>query len=323
MKLAVLMDPIDTIKAYKDTSVAMLKSAQSMGWKTHFFGLNDLYCRDGQALARVSGIKVLDDQSKDWAEVSEAFEVPLSEFDIILMRKDPPFDLEYIYATYALELAEKQGVFVANKPQSLRDANEKFFTLQFPQCCPETLVSRDKQRLKDFWKKHQNVIFKPLEGMGGSAVFHVDKQGLNLSVILEQLSLNGQKQVMAQTYIPEIKSTGDKRILMVHGKPVPYALARIPEAGELRGNLAAGAKGVVVEMTDRDRWICDQLSETLLTKGLYFVGIDVIGDYLTEINVTSPTCLKEISQASGLDIAGDFLRELSAVAKARLPERFK
>lgn len=308
MRLAVLMDHLDQIKAYKDSTVAMLKSAQSMGWSCAFFTLADLYCHKGEAYARVQAIKVVDENSIHWAEVTPLGERPLSDFDILLMRKDPPFDMEYIYATYALELAEKKGVLIANKPQSLRDANEKFFTLNFPQCCPETLVSRDIHRLRSFWKQHGNVIYKPLEGMGGKSVFHVDAKARNLSVILETLSNGGRTSVMAQTYIPEISTSGDKRILLIHGEPVPYALARIPAKGELRGNLAAGAQGKVVELTARDRWICRQISDTLKAKGLYFTGIDVIGDYLTEINVTSPTCLREIASETGLDIAGDFLR---------------
>lgn len=229
------------------------------------------------------------------------------------MRKDPPFDMEYIYTTYALDLAERDGVLVANRPQSLRDANEKFFTLNFPQCCPTTLVSKDMQQLKRFWQTHQNVIFKPLEGMGGSSVFHVDEHGRNLSVILEVLTKGQSLNIMAQRYIPEISTVGDKRILLVNGEPIPYALARIPAKGELRGNLAAGAMGKVVPITARDRWICEQIAPTLKVKGLYFVGIDVIGDYLTEINVTSPTCLREISAETGLDIAGDYLRCLEGI----------
>jgi glutathione synthase len=308
MKLAVLMDPLSSIKPYKDSTVAMLKSAQQLGWDCFYFTLSDMYCKQGKSYAQVSKIKIGDESGPDWAEVTLVGEQALTVFDIILMRKDPPFDLEYIYATYALELAEKAGVFIANKPQSLRDANEKFFTLNFPQCCPLTLVSRDISRLRSFWKTHRSVIFKPLEGMGGHSVFHVDDDGRNLSVILETLTHGQQVSVMAQQYIPEISTLGDKRILLINGEPIPFALARIPSAGELRGNLAAGARGEVVALTDRDRWICKEIAPTLIEKGLYFVGIDVIGEYLTEINVTSPTCLREIAKETGLDIAGDYLR---------------
>ena len=313
MKLAILMDPLHTLTPYKDSTVGMIKSAQSMGWSCVYFTQNDIFCREGHAYANVASLTIGDELKPDWADVSPLGEQPLAAFDIILMRKDPPFDMEYIYATYALELAEKEGVLVANKPQSLRDANEKFFTLNFPQCCPATLVSRDKDRLRGFWEQHQNVIFKPLEGMGGRAVFHVGKDARNLSVILEVLTHGEQVSIMAQAYIPEISTLGDKRILLINGEPVPVGLARIPSPGELRGNLAAGAKGKVVEITERDRWICKEIAPTLKAKGLYFVGIDVIGDYLTEINVTSPTCLREISAETGLDIAGDYLRCLASL----------
>ncbi|CEK09838.1 glutathione synthase [Legionella hackeliae] len=315
MKLAVLMDPLHHLKPYKDTTLAMIQAAQAFGWSCYYFTHADLFCRQGRAYAQLSTISIGDLSGKDWAQVTVLGEQDLSEMDIILMRKDPPFDMEYIYATYALELAEKEGVLVANKPQSLRDANEKFFTLNFPQCCPPTLVSRDIAHLRAFWEEHRNVIFKPLEGMGGNSVFHVDEKAMNLSVILEVLTKGQAVSIMAQHYIPEIVHSGDKRILLINGEPVPYALARIPAKGELRGNLAAGAKGDVVPITDRDRWICEQIGHTLKEKGLYFVGIDVIGDYLTEINVTSPTCLQEIAKETGLDIAGDYLRCLEKKIK--------
>lgn len=316
MKLAVLMDPIHKLKAYKDSTVAMIKAAQALGWDCSFFTQSDLYCFQGRAFAQLYSIKVLGDETQtNWAAVNLLGEKPLSEFDIILMRKDPPFDMEYIYSTYALELAEREGVLVANRPQSLRDANEKFFTLRFPQCCPATLVSRDAKRLRAFWQEHQNVIFKPLEGMGGNSIFQVDEQGKNLSVILEVLTQGQQVSIMAQRYIPEITVSGDKRILIINGEPVSYALARIPAQGELRGNLAAGARGEVVAITERDRWLCQQIAPTLKAMGLYFVGIDVIGDYLTEVNVTSPTCIREIEAETGLDIAGDYLQKLAAIAR--------
>lgn len=313
MKLAVMMDPVQQLKAYKDTTVALIKSAKTMDWSCVYFTQEDMFCHEGQAFARVFDISVGDEYSSNWATTNDLGTKPLSDFDIILMRKDPPFNMEYIYSTYALELAERDGVLVANKPQSLRDANEKFFTLNFPQCCPTTLVSCDIERLREFWNTHRNVIFKPLEGMGGSSVFHVDEQGRNVSVILEVLTKGQTMNVMAQRYIPDIVTLGDKRILVINGEPVPYALARIPAKGELRGNLAAGATGKVVAITDRDRWICQQIGPTLRSKGLYFVGIDVIGDYLTEINVTSPTCLREIAQETGLDIAGDYLQSLEQI----------
>lgn len=313
MKLAVLLDALHHLKPYKDTSLALIKRAQELGWSCVYFTQDDLFCSEGRAYARVYSISIGDEHSKNWAKTKDLGEKALADFDIILMRKDPPFNMEYIYTTYLLELAEREGVLVANKPQSLRDANEKLFTLNFPQCCPTTLVSRDMKKLRSFWQTHQQVIFKPLEGMGGSSVFHVDEQGRNLSVILEVLTEHQTRTIIAQRYIPEIVSTGDKRILLINGEPVPYALARIPAQGELRGNLAAGARGEVVPITARDRWICEQIAPTLKARGLYFVGIDVIGTYLTEINVTSPTCLREITAETGLDIAGDFLRCLESV----------
>lgn len=313
MKLAVLMDPLDSLKPYKDTTIGMIRAAQARGWSTVFFTLKDMACCSGRPQAQVYSIKIGDVQSPDWFEVQAEGEKPLDSFDILLMRKDPPFDLEYIYATYALDLAEKAGVLVANKPSSLRDANEKFFTLNFPQCSTPTLVTKDIQRLRAFWEEHRNVIFKPLAGMGGASVFHVNSDGKNLSVILEVLTHFETLSIMAQCYIPDIESSGDKRIILINGEPIAYALARIPKKGELRGNLAAGAKGRVVSLSERDYFICSQVAPVLREKGLYFVGIDVIGDYLTEINVTSPTCAIEIEAETGLDITGeylDFLAEL-------------
>lgn len=310
MKFAVLLDPLHHLQPYKDTTLAIVKRAQEMGWECIYFTQNDLFSAHGKSYAHCYHLHVNDLTTEHWASVTDLGEKPLADFDIIFMRKDPPFNTEYIYTTYLLELAEKEGVLIVNKPQSLRDANEKFFTLNFPQCSPETLVSKDMKRLRSFWQQHQNVIFKPAEAMGGSSVFHVDEQGRNLSVILEILTEHQTRTIMAQRYIPEIVTGGDKRILIINGEAVPYALARIPAAGELRGNLAAGARGEVVPLTPRDRWIAEQVGPTLKTKGLYFVGIDVIGDFLTEINVTSPTCLQEITAGSGLDIAGDFLHAL-------------
>lgn len=313
MKLGVLMDPLQSLIPYKDTTLAMIAAAKRLDWSVAYFTPRDVFCQKGQAFANVTDINIIDVSEPEWAKTKAMGEQPLTSFDLILMRKDPPFDLEYIYATYALELAEQQGVLIANRAQSLRDANEKFFTLNFPTCCPETLVCRDMARLRTFWKTHQHVIFKPLAGMGGKNVFHVGPDGHNLSVILDILTQGGSVTIMAQIYIPEISTLGDKRILLLNGEPVPFALARIPAPGELRGNLAAGALGKVVAITQRDRTICEALAPTLKAKGLYFVGIDVIGDYLTEINVTSPTCLVEIAQETGLDIARDYLSLLAGL----------
>lgn len=313
MKLAIFMDPLHTLKPYKDTTVLMIQRAQALGWSCFYFTQNDVFCQDGRAFAAVSSIVIQDETQVDWVKTACLGEMPLATFDMILMRKDPPFDMEYVYATYALDLAHQEGVLVANNPQSLRDANEKFFTLQFPHCCPPTLVSRDAAKLREFWQTHQRVILKPLDGMGGQGIFYVDEAGTNLSVILEVLTQQQQLTIMAQQYIPDITTLGDKRIILIHGEPVPFALARIPAVGELRGNLAAGGRGEVVPITERDRWLCAQVASTLKTKGLYFVGIDVIGDFITEINVTSPTCVREITAKTGLDIAGDYLRCLERI----------
>lgn len=310
MKLAILMDPIESIKPYKDSSFAMLLAAQAKGWEIHYFTLDDLYCQQGQAYASLHRLAVQDD-NHHWFDVLSTQTVPLSECDIIIMRKDPPFDMQYIYATYALELAERQGVFVMNKPQGLRDANEKFYTLNFPQCSPPTLVSRNIHRLKQFHRQHEDVVYKPLDGMGGRSIFRVAEETSNLSVILETLTDNQQQSIMAQKCIEAVKESGDKRILLIDGEPIPYALARIPAEGELRGNLAAGAKGEVVAINQRDKWLCQQIESQLKEKGLFFVGIDVIGEYITEINVTSPTCIREIEAETQIPIADQLLTRLA------------
>jgi glutathione synthase len=303
--LGVVMDPIGDINFYKDSTLAMLQAAQRRGCGLRYMEMSDLYGRDGMAMGRMAPLQVFDD-AQHWYELGEAEEAPLHHLDVILMRKDPPFDMEYIYATYLLELAEGRGSLVVNRPASLRDANEKVFTSHFPQCTAPTLISRRQEQLRAFVDEYQEVILKPLEGMGGASIFKVSVNDPNTSVILETLTGHGSRYAMAQRFIPEI-SEGDKRILLVDGQPIPYALARIPARGELRGNLAAGGTGVGVALTERDRWICDQVAPTLRERGLLFVGIDVIGDYLTEINVTSPTCIRELDKLYGLDIAGQLM----------------
>ena len=303
--IGVLMDPIESINPKKDSTFAMMLAAQARGWTISVFTLDDLYLEDNEP--RVSCRQVtLKDNPDDWFSVVATQKNEPAAFDTILMRKDPPFDMEYIYATYLLEFIEKKGTPVLNKPGSIRDCNEKLFALQFPQCCPPNIVSRDPSVLRDFHAKHNDVIYKPLDGMGGASIFRATSGEHNLSVIIETLTQHGQQRVMAQRYIPEIVN-GDTRILLINGEPVPYGLARVPLAGETRGNLAAGGSGVGRELTDRDRFICDQVGPVLREKGLYFVGIDVIGDYLTEINVTCPTCIRELDSIYGLDIAGDYL----------------
>lgn len=308
VNLGVVMDPIESITVKKDTTLAMLLAAQRKGWTIYYMQQKDLYSAQGISRANMTVLEVRDDP-KSWFTFGEADDKALSELDVILMRKDPPFDLDYIYSTYMLEQAHREGTLIVNNPQSLRDCNEKMYATQFPQCCPPVLVSADAEMLKAFYQEHEDVIYKPLDGMGGTSIFRVKPGDANLSVIIETLTQQGQRQIMAQRYIPEIVD-GDKRILMIDGEPVDYALARIPAIGENRGNLAAGGSGVARPLSEKDRWICDQIAPFLKEKGLLFVGLDVIGDYLTEINVTSPTCIREIDAAFDLDIAGDLMRKI-------------
>ncbi|MBV8062333.1 MAG: glutathione synthase [Nevskia sp.] len=306
--LGVVMDPIATIKPYKDTSLALLLAAQEAGWTLCYFEQADLWLRDGVAWGRGRALGVFDDK-QHWFELGEARTLELGGLDVILMRKDPPFDLEYITSTYILERAEAQGALVVNKPESLRDCNEKAYVSWFPQCAPPTLFSRDAATLRAFHAEHRDVIYKPLDGMGGSGVFRVGADGLNLGAVIEQLSDNGRRTIVAQRYLPAIVD-GDKRILMVDGEPVEYCLARIPQPGETRGNLAAGGRGEVRPLSERDRWIAAEVGAELKRRGLLFVGLDVIGDYLTEINVTSPTCAREIDAAQHTAIGARLIRAL-------------
>ena len=302
VKLGMVMDPIGHINIKKDTSFAMLLEAQRRDWELHYMELNDLFMRNGIAYARTRTVKVARD-AQCWHEFGGEQELPMHTLDAIIMRKDPPVNAEYIYATYILERAESLGAYIVNKPQSLRDANEKLFTAWFPQCCTETLVTREAQRIRNFLDEHQDIILKPLDGMGGASIFRVKQGDPNFSVILETMTAFNSRQVMAQKYLPAIKD-GDKRILMVNGEAVPYALARIPAQGESRGNLAAGGRAEGRPLTERDRWIAQQVGPALKEKGLVFVGLDVIGDILTEINVTSPTCVQELDKQFDLNISG-------------------
>ena len=307
-KLGVVMDHIETIQYKKDTTLEVLWAAQDRGWSL-FYMTPDALFLDGERPMAVAQSLTVHRDPDHWFDLCHPQDISLAELDICLMRKDPPFDMEYIYATYLLERAERQGTLIVNRCHSLRDCNEKLFATEFPECCPTLLVSRDMSKLKAFHRQHQDVIFKPLDGMGGSAIFRAREDDPNVSVILETLTQSGRQTIMAQCYLPAI-SEGDKRILMVNGEPIPYCLARVPLAGESRGNLAAGGSGRVQPLSERDLWIASQVGPTLKQRGLYFVGLDVIGDYLTEINVTSPTCLREIEAGSGLDIAGQLLDTL-------------
>lgn len=309
--VAVVMDPIASIKPWKDTTFAMMLEAQRRGWRVLYLELGDLYMVDGVCRARARDVEVHDRKS-DWYAFGDAHDGPLHELaGIVLMRKDPPFDIEYIYATYLLERAAAAGTLVVNAPRALRDVNEKAYIAWFAQCCAPTLITRDMPRLKAFATEHGDCVLKPLAGMGGASVFRVRPGDANLSVIAETLTGHGTQFVMAQRFIPEIDA-GDKRILLIDGEPVPYALARIPAAGETRGNLAAGGRGEGVALSERDRWICAQVGPTLRRMGLLFVGLDVIGDYLTEINVTSPTCVRELDAAYDINISATFLDALAA-----------
>lgn len=306
IKLGIVMDPIEHIKPYKDSSFAMLLEAQRRGYELFYMQPQDIYLQNAQPFAITSELKVWDRNDDQYHGFGASKATPLAELDIILIRQDPPFNNDYLYSTHMLELAEAQGVLVVNKPQSLRDANEKLFASWFPECTPPTLVSAQADLLKAFVTEQQDTIFKPLDAMGGASIFRVKHGDPNLSVIIETMTDHGQHHIMVQRYLPEI-SAGDKRILLIDGEPVPYALARIPQAGETRGNIAAGGRGEGIELTDRDRWLCQQIAPKLREKGLIFVGLDVIGDYVTEINVTSPTCIRELDSQFGLNIAGTLL----------------
>ena len=309
IKLGMVMDPIGQINIKKDTSFAMLLEAQARGWELHYMELSDLFLSNGKAYARTRLLEV-ERNPNQWHRFMGEQQIDLGDLDAIIMRKDPPFNQEYIYATYILEQAERQGAYVLNKPQSLRDANEKMFTAWFPQCCTDTLVARDPQKIRDFLKEHGEIILKPLDGMGGASIFHVRENDPNLSVILETMTSHGSSFIMAQKYLPAVKD-GDKRILVVNGEPVPYCLARIPASGESRGNLAAGGRGEGRELSARDRWIAEQVGPTLREKGLVFVGLDVIGDYLTEVNVTSPTCVQELDKQFGINISAQLMDHIA------------
>jgi glutathione synthase len=295
MKVAFLMDAVEKIFPEKDSSIVLMEEAFHRGIDVYYFEQQHLFLKDSKVFALLKKLK-------KWGEVEKESIYPLAEMDIVFMRKDPPVDMAYIYTTLLLTLAEKQGTRVINAPQSLRDVNEKLFTAHFPECCVPSLVSSDKSQLLDFLKIHHDIVLKPLDGMGGRGIFRIKENDVNTHSMMEMLSQNFTTQVIAQRYIPEIIH-GDKRIILMHGEALPYAISRIAPSGETRANLAVGGRYIKAHLTDRDYWIVDQLSPTLKAKGLLFVGIDVIGDYLTEINVTSPTCLREINEAHGVNTA--------------------
>jgi glutathione synthase len=306
LRIAVVMDPIEHIKPRKDTTLAMLLAAQQRGWELHYLELDDIWLRDGVALGRAHPISVSEHES-EWFTRGEPVVTRLGEFAVILMRKDPPFDTEYIYSTYILERAEMQGALVVNRPQGLRDMNEKVYTAWFPQCCAPTLITRDMGDMHAFLREHGRAVCKPLYGMGGRSIFVVDLGDKNANVVFETLTEYGTRYAIVQRYIPDIVTTGDSRVILVDGEPAPYALARIPTEADNRGNLAAGARGVGRPLNERDRWLAGQIGPVLRERGMLFVGLDVIGGYVTEINVTSPTGVRELGQQFGIDIAGGLM----------------
>ncbi|MCX7120662.1 MAG: glutathione synthase [Gammaproteobacteria bacterium] len=312
MNIGFLIDPLEKINIKKDTTFAMLLASQERGWKNCVIMPENIWLRDGIAWARMQFLEVIDDENNPF-NLGEIEEQPLVDLDVLLMRKDPPVDMNYIYLTYLLEQAESQGLIVLNKPSSLRDANEKLFTSWFPQCCPKTLVTTQSDLIIDFVHSVKHAVIKPLDGMGGHSIFRLSHDDPNRNVIIETVTQKNTRLVTVQKFIPDI-TQGDKRILMINGEPVPYALARIPAEDDFRGNLAAGARHEGRELTDRDRWICEQVGPTLKEKGLLFVGLDVIGDYLTEINVTSPTCARELDKLFNLNIASDFLDVIEEIS---------
>ncbi len=310
-RLLVVMDPIDHIKYLKDTTLGLLLAAQQHGYALHYAEMSDLSLADGVALARTRALTVHADP-ESWFTLGASVTSKMGEFDVVLMRKDPPFDAEYIYATYILERAENAGALVVNRPRGLRDMNEKVYTAWFPQCCAPTLVTRDMDEMGRFAAMHGTVVCKPLDGMGGRSIFVVSSGDKNARVVFETLTGYGQRFAIVQKYLPEIALTGDARVLLIDGEPLPYALARIPAADDHRGNLAAGAKGIGRAINERDRWLSSQIGPAMREAGMLFVGLDVIGGFVTEINVTSPTGARELQQQFGID-AADLL--IQAIAK--------
>lgn len=313
LKTGVVMDPIGEIKTYKDSTFAMLLEAQRRGHVLYYMEPGNLFARDGRVFAEMQQLEVRDNTT-DWFSLTPAGITPMDELDIVLMRRDPPFDMGYIYTTYMLELVERAGTIVINRPQSLRDANEKFFITHFPQCCVPMIISSSSRLIREFVSEQGRCVVKPLDGMGGESVFQISDVDMNMNVILETITLHDSRPVMAQKYIDEI-SEGDKRILVVNGEPVPYALARYAGKGDFRGNLAKGGSSKGVPLSERDRWVCSQVAPELKKRGILFAGLDIIGDWLSEVNVTSPTCIRELDEEFGLNIAGQLFDGVEAMLK--------
>jgi len=300
------MDPIESIKPAKDSTLAILLAAQARGWQVFYAEQKALWLRDGVAWGRVAPLRLSDDATR-WFERGDARDVKLGEIDVILMRKDPPFDMEYIYTTYILERAEMQGALVCNRPRGLRDMNEKVYTAWFPDCCAPTLITRDMHDMSEFLLEHGKAVCKPLDGMGGRSIFVLEQGDKNRNVVFESLTDYGARYAVVQKYLPEIVTAGDCRVILVDGEPVPFALRRMPAPEDNRGNLAAGARAESRPLNERDRWLCARLGPELKAAGMIFVGLDVIGDYVTEINVTSPTGIRELNKKHGIDIGGTLM----------------
>jgi glutathione synthase len=315
VRLAVVMDPIESIKPAKDSTLAMLLAAQARGWQIFYAEQKDLWLRDGIAWGRLAPLEVFDDP-RTWFTRGAAQSARLGEFDVILMRKDPPFDTEYIYTTYILDRAQAQGALVCNRPQGLRDMNEKVYTAWFPECCAPTLITRDMHAMGEFLREQGKAVCKPLDGMGGKSIFVLEQGDKNRNVVFESLTGYGTRYAIVQRYLPEIVTAGDCRIILVDGEPVPFALARIPTAEDNRGNLAAGARAESRPLNDRDRWLCAQIGPKLKAAGMLFVGLDVIGDYVTEINVTSPTGIRELNKKHGVDIGAMLMEAIDRTLSA-------
>jgi glutathione synthase len=312
VRLVVVMDPIEAINPLKDSTLAILLAAQASGWQLLYAELKDLWLRDGIAWGRLAPLKVFDDPQV-WAVRGAGVAAALGEYDVILMRKDPPFDTEYIYCTYILDRARDQGALVCNRPQGLRDMNEKVYTAWFPECCAPTLITRDMDDMSEFLKEHGKAVCKPLHGMGGRSIFVLEQGDKNRNVVFETLTDYGQRYAIVQRYLSEIVTEGDCRVILIDGEPVPFALKRVPDAADHRGNLAAGARAESRPINERDRWLCSIIGPKMHDAGMLFVGLDVIGDYVTEINVTSPTGIRELNKKHGIDIGATLVK---AIARA-------
>jgi glutathione synthase len=316
VRLVVVMDPIEAIKPGKDSTLAMLLAAQASGWQLNYAELGDLWLRDGIAWGHLAPLQVFDDP-RTWFTRGARTAAKLGEFDVILMRKDPPFDTEYIYSTYILDRARSQGALVCNHPQGLRDMNEKVYTAWFPECCPPTLITRDMHDMSEFLREHGKAVCKPLDGMGGRSIFVLSDGDKNRNVVFETLTDYGHRYAIVQRYLPEIVTGGDCRVILINGEPVPFALQRIPDAADHRGNLAAGAHAQSRPLNERDRWLCSVIGPKLKAAGMIFVGLDVIGDYVTEINVTSPTGIRELNKRHGVDVGGMLVKAIAEILEAR------